>query len=143
MVTICLVFLGEPRSLIIRICINDLENNNGLFWCEKIVEIEYLWSSRNSFLQKIEECFNKQKTNFCYKIHSKPFFISIEQVATTIFNQLQLNQIINSLDNEEEENEEDSEYSEDEEIKQINTEQTFKSVECVICISNPPNVFVL
>ena len=43
-------FLGEPRPLIVRICVNDLENSNGLFWCEKvIVEIEYLWDTRNSF----------------------------------------------------------------------------------------------
>ena len=61
-----------------------------------------------------------------------------------MLNQPRLNQIIDSLYNEEEENEEDSEYSEDEEIeeeiKQINTDKSFKSDECVICLTNPPNV---
>ena len=103
------------------------------------MEIEYL-DIRDSFLQEIEECFNKQRTNFCHKIPSKPFSISIEEVGTIIFNhRLQLNHIRNLQDNEE-----DSEYSEDEEIeeeiKQINTKQTFKSVECVICLTNTPNV---
>ena len=115
----------------------------GYFVLKKIVEIEYLWGTSNGFLQKIEECFNKQKTIFCYKIPSKPFSISIEQV-TPLFNQHWFNQITNSLDNEEEENEEDSEYSEDEEIeeeiKQINTDKIFTSDECVISLTNPPNV---
>ena len=138
-------FLAEPRPLIFRISVNKLENSNGLLFCKKItiVEIEYL-DIRNSFLQEIEECFNEQKTNFCHKIPSEPFFISIEEVGTIIFNhRLQLNHIINSRDNEE-----DSEYSQDEEIeeeieeeiKQINTKQTFKSVECIICLTNTPNV---
>ena len=135
-------FLGEPRTLFVRICVNDLENNNRSFFDRGkiiIVEIEYL-DIRDSFLQEIEECFNEQKRNFCYKIPSKPFSINIEEIGTIIFNhQLQLNLIINSQDNEE-----DSEYSEgeeiEEEIKQINTKQTFKSVECVICLTNTPNV---
>ena len=79
-----------------------------------IVVIEYL-DIRNSFLQKIEEYFDEQKTNFCHNIPSKPFSISIEEIGKLIFNhQLQLNQ-------------EDSEYSEyeeiEEEIKQINTQK--------------------
>ena len=86
--------------------------------------IEYL-DIRNSFLQELEECFNEQKTNFWCITPSKPFYISIEEV----------NHIINL---------QDSEYSEDEEIeeeiKQINTKQTFKSVECVMCLTNTPNV---
>ena len=32
------------------------------------------------------------------------------------------------------------EENDEKEIKQINTEQTFKSVECVICLTNPSNV---
>ena len=93
----------------------------------------------------MKNVLTSKKQIFAIKYLVNPFFISIEEVATISFNhQPQLNQIINSLDNEKEENEEDSEYSEDEEIeeeiKQINTKQTFKSVECVICLINPPNV---
>ena len=139
-------FLGEPRPLFVKICVNDLENSNRSFFnCGKIiiVEVECL-DIRDSFLQEIEECFNKQETNFYHKIPSKPFSISIEEVGTIKFNhRLQLSHIRNLLDNIE-----DGEYSEDEEIeeeieeeiKQINTKKTFKSDECVICLTNTPNV---
>ena len=36
--------------------------------------------------------------------------------------------------------EEKEEEEEEEEVKQINTVQTFKSNECVICLTNQPNV---
>ena len=41
---------------------------------------------------------------------------------------------------EEETNEEEEEEEEEEEKEQINTDKSFKSDECVICLTNPPNV---
>ena len=139
-------FLGESNPFIVRICVNDLENSNrpGVN-CERIiiVNIRYL-DIRDSFLQEIEECFNEQKTNFCHKIPSKPFSISIEEIGTVLFNRrLQLNRIrdlLHIIQNGEYSEDEEFEEEIEEEIKQINTKQTFKSVECVICLTNTPNV---
>ena len=88
----------------------------------------------------MKNVLTSKKQIFTAKYLVNHFSISIEEVGTIIFNhRLQLNHIRNLQDNEE-----DSEYSKDEEIeeeiKQINTKQTFKSVECVICLTNTPNV---
>ena len=64
----------------------------------------------------------KQKRLFCYIAPSKPFKFKIS-----------IGRRIESGRESEEESEEESE-------KVINTELTLKYNECVICITNPPNV---
>ena len=74
-------FLGEPRPLIVIICVNDLENSNGLFWCEKIiVVIEYLWDTRNSFFyRKLKNVLTSKKQIFATKYLVNPFLLLLKK----------------------------------------------------------------
>ena len=100
-------FLGEPILLTTRIF---LEDDSRQYWWEQIVEMQHLYGTNNSFLQRIEKLFFNKKTDFRYKMPTEPFsiIIIIEGVQTS-FNQL------TTSDNEEEDNEE--EYSEEEDEK--------------------------
>ena len=95
-----------------------LHENGGRL--QKIIEIDYttIFGGDCYFLRKIDRCFDEMKTDFCYQIPTKPFRIMIVPI------------------DEYEEIEEES----DKEEKLINTTQSFKSDECVICLTNPPNV---
>ena len=90
---------------------------------------------------EIAEHFNWEKSQFCHLIPTKPFTIVVDIVKRW-------------SDEESEEYENNIEYWTEEDIeevrrreekeekrnKQINTDKTFKSDECVICLTDPPNV---
>ena len=86
------------------------------------------------------------KADFCYQIPTKPFRIMIVPIVEGIESEgeaIRLSNIGIKLNNiprfsfgylsEEDE-------SDEEEEETINTHKSFKSDECVICLTNPPNV---
>ena len=85
---------------------------------KKIITIGHALFFYECFLWKIDYCFKKEKKIFCHKIPTKPFRIMIIPTYSSL-----------NSDNEEENK-----------VKQINTNKSFKSNECVICLTNPPNV---
>ena len=87
------------------------------------------------FLWIIEKIFEAMKAKFCYQMLNKPFRIMIVKVFEEEDEDYE-----NEQDEEDENKEEDSEEEEEIRNKQINTEKTFKLDECVICLTNLPNV---
>ena len=85
---------------------------------KKIITMEHTSFFYEWFLWKIDHCFKKEKKIFCHKIPTKPFRIMIIPTYRSL-----------NSDNEEEI-----------EVKQSNTKKTFKLDECIICLTNPPNV---
>ena len=81
----------------------------------------------DKFLSGVDHMFDKVKTDFCSTIPSQPFKIMI-----SIWGNRRLEEEI------EEESEKESEEESEEPI--IKTNQTFKSDECVLCLTNSPNV---
>ena len=103
---------------------------------EKITEIQHtLFFGSDCFLWKIKHCLNEVKTKFCHEMPTKPFRIMIIPA-----NSLDGNEEENEDEEEEDEEEAREEEREEEEEQIINTEKTFKSDECVICLTNSPNV---
>ena len=130
------------------------------FPIEKIMEIRFS-PPIDCFLQKIEQYFNREKTEFLCIIPSRPFRIMViqkkdEEEVLRYQMHLQarnftgpgipltdrippLTDIIPRLLSINSDSE--GEYSEEEsEDKQINTDKSFKSDKCVICLTKPPNV---
>ena len=100
----------------------------------------------NNFLSYIAKEFHEMKEIFSQVIPLQPFHILIDIKRYTIDEFRIVRRIDTEEDSEEdeedsEEDEEDSEEDEEEreEVK-INADKTFKSGECVICLTNPPNV---
>ena len=96
------------------------------------IEFDYVFLS-----SEFDRNFNWEKSKFCHLVPTNPFTIDVN--------------IVKQLSDEEEENniehwtEEDIEKArrreeEEKRNKQINTGKTFKSDECIICLTNPPNV---
>ena len=90
---------------------------------KKIIVIQYCHPNRffnDSLLQSIDQHFDYIKRDFHHQILTGPFHIYIG-VSLHYGN---LGKVEES----------------DEEFEVINAEQIFKSEECVICLTNPPNV---
>ena len=103
---------------------------------------------RDFFTKDFEDCFADQKTRFLYKIPTKPFHIVIRPLSLW-WRQFPYPSrrdlrapFRTSLRTSSSEVVSDEEIDVDSEEKEpsINTVQTFESDECVICLTNPPNV---
>ena len=105
---------------------------------EDIVEIRR--HSPCTFLWIIETFFDAMKAKFCYQMPNTPFRIMIVQVFEEEDEDYKNEQDEKDENEEEDSEEEDSEEEEEIRNKQINTEKTFKLDECVIYLTNPPNV---
>ena len=99
------------------------------------IEFDYVFLS-----SEFDRNFNWEKSQFCHLVPTNPFTIGVNIVKQW-------------SDEESEEEENNTEYWTEEDIeearrreeeekrnKQINTDKTFKSDECVICLTNSPNV---
>ena len=119
---------------------------------KKVTEINY---GGDLFLWKIDRCFDEMKADFCYQIPTKPFRIMIVPIIEGIESEeeaIRLSNIGIELNNiprfsigylsEEDESDEEEDESNDEEEETINTDKSFKLDECVICLTNPPNVLL-
>ena len=101
---------------------------SGLFVrTERIIQIfdNANWGE-DDFLSDVDQTFDDVKTKFCSKIPLQPFKIMV-QICKYEINECRM------LRGEEEEEEREEEQV-------INAGKTFKSNECVICLTNPPNV---
>ena len=112
----------------------------------EIMEIKFS-SPIERFLRKIEEYFNSIKTKFKYIKPTRPFHITVIQwedeeervLLYQMYNQdrnftgpgIVLTEVFRHYPGF---------MMKDEEKVVINTTQSFKSDECVICLTNPPNV---
>ena len=118
-------------------------------------KITYMDCNINSFMKNFEDCFEyqkKKKKYFLHKIPTKPFHIIVkpewwELSGSFTQEELPISNIpifdenfISPIDLLRERGLLIEEENDEKEIKQINTEQTFKLLECVICLTNPPNV---
>ena len=114
---------------------------------ERIMDMQF-YPFDNRFFQEFEECFNHVKSKFCYQMPSKPFRIIL--IGCYLFTNPLNRRLEANPDNGEDENEEvgedeeiePEENSEDEDSDEetINADKTFKFDECVICLTNRPNV---
>ena len=113
---------GEDHAFIINLIKEESEDQYDQpilsLTFDEILEANY----NNSFFWLINQKIEKQERLFCYIAPSKPFKFKI------------------SIGRRIESGRESKEESEEESEKVINTELTFKSDECVICLTNPPNV---
>ena len=85
-----------------------------------------IYSDINNNLYEIGEDFTNLKTHFCYKTLTKPFQIMISYCCV----EYEDSDIIDTESEEETHSIEET----------ITTDKTFKSDECIICLTNPPNV---
>ena len=91
----------------------------------------------DEFLSNVDRMFDEVKTEFTSIIPLQPFniMVGIRKHEIDVYKMLREEE-----EGEEEREEEEEEEKKEEEVKQINTVQTFKSNECVICLTNQPNV---
>ena len=153
------IYIGEK-------CEYEYKGNTHVYLSSK--KVTYMHCDIDSFMKIFEDCFEDQKTYFLYKIPTKPFHIIVKperwheypypsrwevrgplsgsfteeelpisnlpifvENFTSPIDSLRAYLRARGLPSEEENDEKET---------TINTEQIFKSVECVICLTNPPNV---
>ena len=126
----------------IEIYLSDAEDEDEN-WFGSVKRITRIFNNmdwtNDKFLWNVDRMFDEKKTDFCYAIPSKPFKILIEIVRFFSNRSLQSAMFPEEEEREDEREEEREEESEEEEPI-INAGKTFKSNECVICITNSPNV---
>ena len=121
------------------------------------LKITYMHCDINSFMEIFEDCYEDKKTRFLYKIPTKPFHIIVKpewwhkypypsrwELRGPLHSCSFIEEESRGTDEETEEesrgSDEEIEEESQEEEPRINTEKTFKENECVICLTNPPNV---
>ena len=100
------------------------------------IEFDYVFLS-----SEFDGNFKWKKSQFCQKVPTNPFTIGVD-IVKQLSDEEEENDIeyLAEEDIEEERIRREEEEEEEKRNKQINTDKTFKSDECVICLTNSPNV---
>ena len=129
------IFLSETETQHVKDIIIFYNHNVYTPMSAESAEFDYIFLSL-----EFDGNFNWKKSQFCQKVPTNPFTIGVN-----IVKQLSDEEKENNIEYLTEEDIEEARRREDEEEKekrnkQINTVKTFKSDECVICLTNSPNV---